>query len=523
MKIADQARNDKAILYDFIHFHVLEFKDRKRRMIMKRILLLSVIILALAACGRQTQEYIEEPEYATEELEIPEIPYEPDITPEVHIIPEPSAPEPEIIIESVIDFTMAANLFSQAQDIWDADNGELWGIPLHAPLVIACALTREAVACQPLGLDFTRQTVGDTAIYAGTLPGGVLIGNTASRIRGQYAGMMTLCFMLGLDFDEREMLSILVHEGFHVIQPQLHGHTGARMLENVESEDAQNKFVLELAALFAAWNNTGDKRLANINDALYFRNSRRQTYQTRHENQLEIGEGLVVYTADLMLIRSRDEFSDYLAYHVERIANDTMAQSAFATALSWGYYSAPLYALLLDEFCTTWRTGEINRDTNLGLLLQTAVGIEELTPPTDMEQYGYTAITAATRERMVNLEMQILSALQALAQPQIRLTSMSGYGLEMDNVFFIPNGRVEDARPGADVWMITSGILKCHWGRLDLDYGYLRNNLSGDFRLSAPHFEVAENRIYGDGWTIELNDGWVLSQSPGGGGFVRRG
>lgn len=65
--------------------------------------------------------------------------------------------EEEVAVESVLDFAQAARFFAAAQAIWDEDGGDLWGAPLHVPLVFACNLTRDGVTNRPFG-DFVRQT-----------------------------------------------------------------------------------------------------------------------------------------------------------------------------------------------------------------------------------------------------------------------------------------------------------------------------------------------------------------------------
>ena len=434
--------------------------------------------------------------------------------------------------DSPINFALAARLFAEANAIWDADDGYLWGVPLHTPLVVACSLTRTAAACRQLSDRFSRYAVGDMYVYAGVLPTGVFVSHTTARIGGYNTGMLmwfdphnpwhdTACLA------EADMLRILLHEAFHVVQHRIHGHSGMSLITGGGSASAQTRYILELTALLAAWNSTDEERLMHINNALYFRRARRQNNGTRYENQAEIGEGLVTYTADFILFRSREDFGYYIAQRIYDLKTFDRMITDTCTAGSWAYISGALYGILLDEFCAVWRTGSINRDTNLGGLLREAAGIDiaEIVPPEDPEIYGYSKISALSHARVAYFEAQIETAIAALQAPQIRLDIRPGYGREVDWIFIVPNRFAAEAGLSfdRDPFMVTSGTIICQWGRLDLENGHAQWIWNSGYRLSAPSFEIAGNRIYGQGWTITLNDGWIFSQSPGGGGLVRRG
>ena len=495
----------------------------------KYYLFLTIAILLLTACGRQSPDE----DYAVDADEYYNITY--DITYEAELDDPPAdtyipAEEPAPVFESDIDFVMVALLFARTEAIWDTDDGALWGVPLHVPLIIACSLTRVGVASQPLWEGLVQYPTDDMIVYVGMLPCDAWIGTTIVTIDGQDAGMMTWCIMEFFDFDEQSMVSVLVHEGFHIVQRRIHGHTGFGSIINGHTEGAQNSYILEVTALLQAWQTTGQEQLANINDALYIRNARRLTYLTQEENQLEIGEGLVQYT-ESVLVRSHEEIEEFLVYLIDRMKHMEIIEAS-GVALSWGYISGKLYGLLLDELCTVWRTGPIHRDTDLGQLLQEAAGLDNLTPPTDLERFGYSQIAAATRHRMAEFEGKMLAALEALAQPHIRIPVVEGYGVVRDGIFIVPKYRVEEKgldinrdpnmRTTLDPFLLTSGIVECRWGRLYLESGHTHVQWGRNYWLSAPSFEIVRNRVYGEGWMIELNDGWELDVLGNGNGRIRR-
>ena len=57
----------------------------------------------------------------------------------------------------------------------------------------------------------------------------------------------------------------------------------------------------------------------------------------------------------------------------------------------YGYLAGTLYGMLLDDFDVDWRP-YVERDTDLGLMLQEALGIPEMIPfdEIDLERYGYS-------------------------------------------------------------------------------------------------------------------------------------
>ena len=494
------------------------------------ILIITATLLLIAACGNGDQNYINytphiEHEPTAIQTPPPPAPSPPPVPtptpPEPPPPPPPPPPIPEHEVESVIDFALAARLFAQANEIWDQDNGAFWGIPLHAPLAIAWYATRDVVASHPMGQYLARQFVGEQTVYAGTLPDGIFVSNTTFNAAGKEWGIMALCLMEYFGFDELEMLETLVHEGFHTVQRSIHHHTGAYGIRNGTSDRARRSYVLELAALVYAWNTTGETRLAAINDALYFRTARRAAYDVAaDENQFQIGEGLVTYTAT-MLTRSREQIDALVVYWLYQLINLEGAGPQTVSSW-WAYYAGAMYAFLLDEFCPYWRTGRINRHTDLGQLLKDAVGITELTPPTDTERFGTSHVIAGIPAHMAQREEDILAALDAMQGQRIRLNVQHGYLRELTEILLVPADRYREAfnvtEPFLlDPFLFTAGTLECSWGRLSLTDGHMwQPCIAGNpaanrhYMLAAQSFTRAGSRVHGNGWVLELNDGWRL-------------
>ena len=76
----------------------------------------------------------------------------------------------------------------------------------------------------------------------------------------------------------------------------------------------------------------------------------------------------------------------------------TEASDGISLLYGYGYYAGILYGVLLDDFGVSWRP-YIDRNTDLRLMLQEAVGITEMISldEIDLEPYGYSEISERFR------------------------------------------------------------------------------------------------------------------------------
>ena len=384
---------------------------------MKRLLMFWVIIsilLIFAACGNGAVEEEYTHTYPEEIYEpyVPEEIYEPETS--IEYDEEPDC-EPEPIIESVIPLDVALYYFQRLEELWDTDNGEIWGTPLHAPVVIVCAETRDAVANMPDPLGrLTRQYVNGGAVYVGRYYPQGIVGETAVNWLGQRWGMVSWHYidMASRHFyyeaveeyhrwswwmyDASEaILTVMAHEAFHALQPEMFGIFGGSGVPGAWGA-TQIYYHLEVNALVKAFSSTDDERLAAINHALSIRHHRRQNFAVaRDENLMEVAEGLAVYTVDLRLLLNRDMIEAVVTSMPEMFMS---VDSARGAAIMFGYFSGALYGLLLEDLGIDWK-GYVDPNTDLGQLLKEALEITDLTPfeNIDLTPYGYEEISARLR------------------------------------------------------------------------------------------------------------------------------
>jgi hypothetical protein len=202
---------------------------------------------------------------------------------------------------------IAAAYFAEARAIWDKDGGALWGVPLHAPFIIACTVTRQAAANMP-DPEGIFQKEGD--VYIGILPDNVFIGATAIDFAGIKWGIMPWGMVLaGGHTGIMTTLHVIVHEAFHAMQPRikaggLSGYSSSEQEYMRTNLDARVSVMLELNALIKAARANGDERTKAISDAISIRADRHRLHpqSVEFETSVEISEGLAVFT-DMMFFK----------------------------------------------------------------------------------------------------------------------------------------------------------------------------------------------------------------------------
>ena len=404
------------------------------------ICLMIVSMLVLAACGGRSKE-------APAEESVPEIvdsapqtspPTTPSLPPALPLPPTPPPPPIAPLFES-LDFVAAA--FARVKAIWDEDDGDLWGFPLHTPLLIADELTREAVANMPDSQGILKKH-GELDVYVGVLPDDVLIFNTAVSFDNTKWSMMTWNLLASYDYDETWIVRVLVHEALHAVQSRIvAGGSSALNIEHMYNADARISVFMEINALFAALRATGGERLAAVNDALSVRAERRQNYPRgeRVENTFEVLEGMAQFTEMILVFKETEVILDALY-------NDIVKGYYTHMMGGFGYTTGALYYMLLNEADSNWQQGSrLGIGNDLGGRLRQVLGINELTPynQLDLEKYGYSRVApgqTAWAENFVKIRAQGEVAMNE--QPNLRLLGYghfeSGTADAVDAIFHIP-------------------------------------------------------------------------------------
>jgi len=310
----------------------------------------------------------------------------------------PTEPEPECQIW-LAEF--AAPYFARLQAIWDKDNGQMWGTPLHIPVIIFCTDTDVIAASSPGRIAMQAHDIDGIAVYTATMrinmPG---IGRMSWQ-RQQLGVFIQLQFMQtamlpGVYDSSLVSLMHINHYAFHALQPSLMGVDGAYPPAGANNETGRISIMLEINALIYAIHASGEAKFAAAFDALSIRHGRRYAFPSAMtENLQQVSEGTAVYT-DHHMVFTREEIDTIITSWP---AHFMYMDDALSVAISYGYYGGALYGMLLDDFGVDWRP-HVGRDTDLGLMLQEALGITYFIPldEVDLERYGYTAITERVRQ-----------------------------------------------------------------------------------------------------------------------------
>ena len=454
---------------------------------------------------------------------------------------------------SPIDHDMARYLFDRLDELWDADDGYLWGRSLHAPFVIADTQTRYAVAnmADVDGEIFTRQ--GN--VYVGFIPEtqpayftpwaenpedvvtevvdvGIFISNNNVNFGGQNWGVLTWNYVVDGWSDTESLLQTATHKTFHAIQSHiLEGERPWGHNTHIDKLDNAISVRLELNALQYALRSTGDTRLTAVQDALSIRAKRQEANDgaQRSEAYLEILEGVTVYN-DAML--NFDNLDDRLTF-IENFIDS--AVSAGGQLSSFGYYSGAMYALLLDEFGVNWRNN-LAWEADLAAILIEALNFE-LIPfdEIELERYGYSEIRLFEEAWLIEIDRLAQVAAEALSGPllliyamgefnyfsdEAEIQSLTLHGTQINNASEFDYGdETITLLVHRDEQTVFYGnfTYTTHFGEVELTGGHLMLwRVMFRHGISAENMVIDGNRITTPTWTLTLNDGYELRELTGG-------
>ena len=407
----------------------------------------------------------------------------------------PARGQPQIELrDESLTAELALGYFREAKALSERDGGELWGLELYGAMMFVDPQSRHIIANQG---DREGHLTPQDDVFVGTLPKDVMIAGTAV----EWAGRNWTMLPWPLPRDASERRHFMAHEMWHRVQGQL-GLPGA-MPPNTHLDTREGRIWLRLEwrALRAALQADGDDRRKAISDVLLFRAYRRSLFDRARaqESRMEMHEGLAEYTG----VRLSDE--DETAVIRRAIDNLQQAEGWSTFPFSFAYPSGPAYGLLLDAAAPGWRQ-RLSSEGDLGGMLQAALAVslaEDLKPAAAARAKAYDgeALIAAENERE-DARQRRLSEYRArfVNGPRLILP------LTSPNIGFNPQqlvplddlGTVYPSLKASDVW----GVLRADGGAL----------LYGDWSrivVPAPD-DPAARPLQGDGWMLDLKDGWKV-------------
>lgn len=394
----------------------------------------------------------------------------------------------------------AEKVFFEIDSLLKMDNGELWNQQLYGPILFVDKESRAFIANQNnVEEDINRIN----AVFQDILPEELNIANTAINWKGKRWSMV----MLPLPEDRRVRDNLIIHELFHRAQPEI-GLEVKQESSNAHLDSFEGRVLLklELEALKRAIN-APNKVITkmHIANALLFRENRYVTDDIKkEENLLELNEGLAEYTGVMLSGRTSEQIETHLIKSIDLFYSNPTFVRSFA------YQTIPVYGYLLSKEDKNWQR-KITINTNLSELFTSGFDLQmvedipyqELAKEND---YNYQSIKDEEKER----ELERVAKLERLKRKFLKEPTLTLYFKNM-NISFDPR----NITPIEDIGTVYPNLrVTDEWGILSVDNGALLSANWGSVIISYPS-QIENSLVYGDGWTLELNEGWKVNELNG--------
>lgn len=390
------------------------------------------------------------------------------------------------------------NTFKELKDYLAKENGNLWNHQLYGPILLINTESRVIVANEADNKGLLAKN-GD--LFTGILPDEINIANTAINWNGKRWTMV----MLPLPQVINERLSLLTHELFHRIQPEI-GFSNLKMTQSNHLDDLNGRIYLklELEALKKALRANDDSvALKQIQNALLFRNFRYKLFPGAKEieNNLELTEGLAEYTGSILSGRTDEKLRKHYVEAIDNFYNNQTFVRSFA------YVTLPVYGYFMYSKDSNWNKN-VSENTNLTDYVS---DFFKVTTPVDLQEavtkskadYDFNEIAGFETNR-ANEQKKLITEYLIKFQENPTLTIQ----FENMNIGFNPG----NIMPLKDLGTVYPNLrITDSWGILTVDNGALLSNHWDKVTITEP-IEILDKLIKGDGWKLELNNSWELKK-----------
>lgn len=371
----------------------------------------------------------------------------------------------------------------------------LWTKDLYGPILLVNPITRQIFANAP---DSAGALTLSNKIYTGILPKEVSFSNTSIRWNGIDWAMI----ILPLPKDKQDRINLLAHELFHVSQPALGFHLSNSNNNHLDQKDGRIYLRLELEALIKALQTTnGPERRTHLTNALTFRAYRHSLYPDAKdtENSLELNEGLAEYTGFLVSGRDNVQAIEHLILNIHMFLNNPTFVRSFA------YQTIPVYGYLLDNIRKGWNK-EITVKTNLTDYFISAFNISL---PIDLKKASDSLLKQYSGDMIVSEEITREKKTKTLiAEYKNKFITLPHLDIAFEkmNITFDPR----NIMPVEDKGTVYPNIrVTDNWGILTVTKGALMSPRWNKISVTPP-VKIEKKSISGEGWTLDLNEGYSL-------------
>ena len=381
---------------------------------------------------------------------------------------------PLIVSAASIDPKAAKTAFREAEQHCQADHGQLWGRSLCGPILLVEPQTRDYIT-----------STGET----GTLPTELNMANTAFEWKGTRWTMV----MWPLPQAEANRTSLLMHELWHRIQPELGLEAPTQGNAHLDTAEGRTLIQLEWRALAAALGAGGDARGRALQAALAFRRERRRMFPAAaaEENALEIAEGLAEYTG----VR--------LSGEPNRLVLDALRDGATRSTFvrSFAYASGPAWGLVLDDLNPKWRQG-LKADSDLTSLLPPLPACAAACLSAATHEFGGEELRAREEERAERNRRIVAEYQRTLVDGPVLTLPLVKANFQFNPTNLVPLPPHGTVYPGIRV--------SAAWGTLEVTSG------AG---LIRSDFGAITVRADGTGYQLKLKEGWKSAPGDRAGSF----
>jgi hypothetical protein len=385
---------------------------------------------------------------------------------------------------------LAQRYFEEATKLCERDAGQLWGMSLCGPMVIFDQATGTRATSQP-------EPEGPTPRFLGFADGPI-----------SWGGMRWFAWPLQMLPEKADgaRQQIMLHGLFHRIQPELGFITSDGANEHLDTLEGRVWMQLEWRALRRAVESSGNVRAEAIADALAFRRERRRRFPDAAENERrdEIREGLASYTGVAAWANSPAD--------AHREAATALAGGELQRSFVGNFEAAsgPGYGVLLDDLLPGWRR-QVRAASDLGDLLASANN-RPATADVAAAAARYDGATLRTSEEARDRAQQVRVA-------ELRRRYVDGPVLTMSALGSGTSDSTDSVGiPGVGTFF-RNFTVSAQWGRLVANGGVLRS--ADGTTVSVPVTVPLEGTtLRGDGWSANLNSGWVVRPTARPGSFT---
>jgi len=392
-------------------------------------------------------------------------------------------------VQAQVEPTRAEMYFKEAEALCTHEGGQLWGVSLCGPMVFADAQTQSIASNQPTP-------------KSGRPP---IVGFANAPVEWDGRCWAAYVWSLIPVEDRQARGSLLIHERFHCLQPQLGLMLMGEPNAHLDTLEGRYWLQLEWRALERALDGTESTRLEALQDALAFRATRRSLFAGAAERERvdEIREGLAQYTGTVVAHASRDQALN------DAIGQLRTAQLAPSYVRTFAYASGTAYGLLLDIWSPGW-TRRLQASDDLGQLLAAAAKLQPLSEDMAVaaKRYGGPVLWAGEEIRAEQQQHLIAELRQRFILGPVLVVPRSGH--------VVMNTTGVTALPGEGSVFFAYRVTS-EWGSLESS-GILESSDGKTLRLPVP-FHAAGNTLSGDGWKLTLASGWVVQAGQRTGDF----